>query len=72
MPADAALIAKLIIDRPLCAACLSQRSGLTVDEIESYLSRIAPHGAVGAVNRSSDRCRACGKFTEVVSMSRTE
>ena len=69
MPANASLIATLIIDRPLCAPCISQKSGLSVDEIKSYLTRIADSVVV---TRSTDACRACGNVTEVFSMSRTE
>jgi hypothetical protein len=66
MPANAVLIAVLIIDRPLCAHCISRKSGLAVDAIESYLSHVARQVPV---NRSNDRCRACGEPTEVVSIS---
>lgn len=41
MPANAALVATLIIDRPLCAHCISQKSGLAVEAVESYLSHVA-------------------------------
>ena len=68
MCANAALIAVLIIDRPLCAVCISQKSGLTVDAIASYLGHVARKVAVNR-NRD-DRCRACGEPAEVLSMSR--
>jgi hypothetical protein len=67
MPANTALIATLIIDRPLCARCTSQKSRLAVEAIESYLSHVARKVPV---NRSNDRCRACGEPTEVLSISR--
>ena len=58
MPEKAALIAVLIMERPLCISCLEAKSGLDRHEIEAYLARIR---RVVKVRRSTgDRCRACG------------
>jgi hypothetical protein len=57
MPANAALISTVIIDRPVCVACISQKSGLSAEEIHSYLSRVA---AAVSVIRDTAACRACG------------
>lgn len=40
MPEHSALIAVLIMERPMCVGCIAGRSGLTHAEVESYLSRI--------------------------------
>lgn len=67
MPERAALIAVLIMERPLCVGCISSKSGLTAAEVESYLSTI--QGTV-EVQRGVDRCRACGTSTTVYSLFR--
>jgi hypothetical protein len=69
MPENAALIAVLITDRPLCLPCVSDKSGLADNEVESYLRRIAH---VVTLKRGTGRCRACGMITEVFSPLRTE
>ena len=69
MPGNAALIAVLITDRPLCLPCLSEKTQLTVDEVESYLRRIE---GIIKLKHATDRCRACGNSTEVFSMFRPE
>jgi hypothetical protein len=69
MPNPAALIAVLIMERPLCVACISSKSKLTTGEVESYLNRI--EGRV-AVLRGVDRCRACFASTTVCSLIRRD
>ena len=69
MPEKAALIAVLITERPLCVTCISQKSGLTTWEIDSYLTKIK--GAVDVL-RTVDRCRACGTSTTVYSLIRRD
>jgi hypothetical protein len=69
MPENAALIAVLIIERPLCLGCITSKSGLTPGQIESYLHNI--NKAVD-VRRAEDRCRACGHFETTYSMSRMD
>jgi hypothetical protein len=67
MPDPAAIISALIADEPLCLLCISEKVRLTVDEIESYVRRIAH---VILLSRRVDQCRTCGQRTEVVSMYR--
>jgi hypothetical protein len=68
MPANAALIATLTVDRPLCLACIAVRSQLSVAEVHSYLDRrLTPAVAIG---RATEHCRLCGKVTEVFWMNR--
>jgi hypothetical protein len=40
VPEYAAMIAVLIVDRPLCVKCISDKSGLTANQIESYISTV--------------------------------
>ena len=68
MPEIATRIAVLIIDRPLCVDCISERAQITVATVREYLQRIDP---MFSVNREENgRCRACGHIGRVVSLSR--
>jgi hypothetical protein len=69
MPERAALIAVLIMERPLCIACISSKSGLTAGQIESYLSTIQE---TIEVRRRMDRCRVCGNSTTLYSLFRQD
>ena len=64
MPEHAALIAVLLMERPLCVDCISDKSGLSADEIESYLSRVRRSVSV---ERGIALCRKCGNSTAVYS-----
>ena len=70
MPERAAIIAALIMERPLCVACISSKSGLTTGEVESYLANIKK-GTVDVL-RVDDRCRACFTLTMVYSLIRRD
>jgi hypothetical protein len=70
MPERAALIAVLIMDRPLCLPCVSAKSGLGVATVSSYLDRMTK---TVTVHRATDeRCTACGVVTSVVALTREE
>jgi len=69
MPERAALIAVLIMERPLCVSCISSKSGLTVGEVESYLSTIE---RTIDVRRGVDRCRVCGTTDLTYSLFRAD
>ena len=63
MPERAALIAALILERPLCLECLEAKTGMDRSETDAYLVRI---GNVVRLRRSAgDRCRACGEVGRV-------
>lgn len=62
VPEKGALLAVLIMERPLCMTCIAERTGLETGEIQSLLARI---GRTVAVSSSTDRCRACGQSTMV-------
>ena len=67
MPARAALISMLIVERPLCTDCIASRVSMSAPEVEQYLDRM--RGAL-TVRQNHDRCRACGISGEVVSLER--
>lgn len=67
--ARGALIAVLIYARPLCIACMAEKSGLDAREVQSYLDSIE---RTVEVNRGVDRCRSCGRSTTTYSLVRTD
>ena len=68
MPRHAALIALLIIERPLCLDCITTRSALSAIDAQEYLDRLRGHLAV--FHEDSGRCRACGINGKVFSLDR--
>jgi hypothetical protein len=58
MPERAALIAVLILERPMCLDCMETKTGMDRHETDAYLQRIR---TVLQLRRShGDRCRMCG------------
>jgi hypothetical protein len=57
-----ALVAVLIIERPLCLNCIAQKSAIAADEVEPLLARIATKVAITS---AVDRCRTCGETKKV-------
>ena len=68
MPQRAALIALLIVERPLCIDCIAERAHLLPPEVQGYFDLIRDHLAV--FHEDSDRCRACGIVGKVFSLDR--
>ena len=62
-------MAVLIYARPLCVACMAEKSGLSADEVQSYLEGIE---RTVEVNRGLDRCRSCGQSTTTYSLVRRD
>jgi hypothetical protein len=62
MPEEGPLLAVLIVERPLCVDCISEKSGLPTDQIEPFLTRIE---SKVPLSRGENRCRACGRFMNV-------
>ena len=60
-------ITALILDRPLCLECIAAKSGLTADQAEALLERIA---APWKLYREPARCRACGEIRRTYSVER--
>jgi hypothetical protein len=63
MPEKAALIAALIVERPLCGDCIEAKTGLDRSETAAYLARIR---RVVQLRRSNGgRCQSCGEIGRV-------
>jgi hypothetical protein len=69
VPTTTALIAALIVERPLCMDCLVSRADVSEREVETALSAIA---RAMAVHRRIDRCRACGSEKLIVVVGQPE
>jgi hypothetical protein len=69
MPGRGALLATVIMDRPLCLDCISEKTNLSIGEIQSLLTGIE---RTVSLNQGMDRCRACGNLTIVYSVFRQE
>ena len=68
MPQTAAVVTALILERPLCFACIAAKAGTSETGVEATLARITP---VIELDRDHDgRCRACGNGGLVVSVHR--
>jgi hypothetical protein len=70
MPANSALIAVLILDRPLCVDCIATESAIARSEVERYLNAIA-HSPLEPRRFENDRCRSCGEGRLVFSLHRS-
>jgi hypothetical protein len=70
MPDTAALIALLILERPLCLPCIAMKVSISVTCVELALAPIGP--IVWIRRRSSERCRACGDTGILVSLTRLD
>jgi hypothetical protein len=62
MPEKGALVAVLIIERPLCVECIAEKSGIRHGDVEPLLARIA---TTIALTSTVERCRACGETKKV-------
>lgn len=67
MPRHAAVIAVLIIERPMCLECIATKSAVSMVEVERYLEEI---GSELELRQGQDRCRVCGEPRTVFSLSR--
>jgi hypothetical protein len=68
MPELAALIAVLIIERPLCVECVAERAGVSVGSVKAYLNDMGP--LLKVHRKANERCRACGLVGRTVSLDR--
>ena len=68
MPEHSALIAVLLMDRPMCLDCIAAKSALRVAEVEQYLTLMG--SAVEVQRDDHDRCRVCGTHGLVFSVHR--
>jgi hypothetical protein len=69
LPETAALIAGLILERPLCLDCLATKATLSPTVIERTLATVS---TVMVLNRTNGRCRACGETKEVLALKRPD
>jgi hypothetical protein len=60
MPRLSALVGALILERPLCMPCLTEKTSTTAREIEEALTTIEH------VHRLTGRCRSCGNIGDVL------
>jgi hypothetical protein len=67
MPAQAALITALIVDRPLCLSCIADKSGATVERVSEALQAV---GTALALISRTHRCTACGTTTTTYTVAR--
>jgi len=70
VPANSAVIAVLIMDRPLCLECLSAKTDLPVTEVDRYLGVIET--SLQLDRHPDARCHACGMETAVFALHRIE
>ena len=67
VPRHAAVVAVLILERPMCLECIVTKSALSTVEVERYLEEI---GRGLELRQEEDRCRVCGEPRTVFSLSR--
>src|SRR5947207_816870 len=68
MPGKPALIAVLLVERPTCLDCISQKAGVSTIEADRCLTVI---GTALELWRSHDRCQTCGQKRAVYSLIRS-
>lgn len=67
MPGTAAVVAALIVERPLCMPCLIDKAGGDQPGVEAALTEI---DRVLFLQRLEGRCRACGTIGAVLFIAR--
>jgi hypothetical protein len=67
MPERAAIVTALIMDRPLCLACVAQRASLDECEAQTILDKI--ESVLELQRVQPGRCRACGSVVTVFSVA---
>jgi hypothetical protein len=70
MPLDKLVRALLLLlERPMCAGCISRKLGVAEAEVSPLLTRV--HDTI-YVNSSTGVCRACGDETVIYSIGRRD
>jgi hypothetical protein len=69
MPAKSALIAVLLVERPMCLDCVSAKAGVSMTEADRYLTVIAT--ALELRRHDTERCCTCGNAGPVYSLHRS-
>jgi hypothetical protein len=70
VPANSAVIAVLIMDRPLCLKCISAKTDLPLTDVDRYLGII--EASLQLDRHPHARCHACGIETAVFALHRIE
>jgi hypothetical protein len=70
MPALAALITVLILERPLCVDCIAKRAHTSPRIVLSYLRQIST--SLSVQRGDDDRCRTCGAVGKTYSFARID
>ena len=70
MPATAALITLLIVERPMCVPCIADRAHTTPEAVESYLAEIGK--TVDVESAANERCHTCGTVGTTYALSRID
>ena len=68
MPEHAALIAILIVDRPICLACIATKLDMNPTSVMGYLEQISK--SVNVRRSATERCQQCGRVARTVSIVR--
>jgi hypothetical protein len=69
MPQYAAMIAVLLLERPTCLDCAASKSGLTLTQVDHYLTIIGT--SLEVLRLENERCRICGNVGPVCSIGRS-
>ena len=64
---NSALIAVLILERPMCLDCIAAKAGLPAAVVDRYLTVIS---RAVQLRQANDRCRICGEDRRVFSAPR--
>jgi hypothetical protein len=67
VPEKATVLVRLLLERPVCGPCISEKAGIVIADIEPLLTRIKQ---TIYVKSGTEHCRACGMSTLVYSLFR--
>ena len=66
MPEISTVITVLIIERPLCLQCISDKAQVSVRTVRDYLDKLDT--TMGIKRAANDRCRGCGATVNTFSL----
>jgi hypothetical protein len=69
LPDPAALIALLMLERPLCLDCIADQAKLSTEDTKRSFQTI---GQTVEIHAGEDRCGSCGRFRMLFSLRRLE
>jgi hypothetical protein len=68
MPELSTLVTALILERPLCMPCLTEKTNATAGKIDEAIMNI--EHLLERVHRETGRCRSCGNVGAVLYLDR--